>query len=101
MFHSMSETVFNVYIMANHRNTVLYIGMTDDLNKRAYEHREHIIKGFTQKYNCEKLVWYEAHPSRDSAFTRERQLKKWKRSWKERLIEQMNANWRDLAELML
>ncbi|WP_367271840.1 GIY-YIG nuclease family protein [Ponticaulis sp.] len=88
-------------MMANHRNTVLYIGMTDDINRRAYEHRNHLIKGFTHRYNCEKLVWFEGHSSRVSAFTRERQLKKWKRQWKESLIEQVNPEWRDLAETLL
>ena len=95
------EVVFSVYIMTNYRHTVLYIGMTDDINRRAYEHREHIIKGFTHLYNCEKLVWFEVHPSRESAFTRERQLKKWKREWKEQLIADMNPEWRDLAETLL
>ena len=97
----IDETIFCVYMMANERNTVLYIGMTDDLNKRAYQHREHLIKGFTDRYNCEKLVWFEAHPSREAAFTRERQLKKWKRAWKEELIEEMNPEWRDLASTLL
>lgn len=95
------EVIYSVYLMANEHNTVLYLGMTDDINRRAYEHREHLIKGFTSKYNCVKLVWFESHPSRESAFTRERQIKKWKRAWKEHLINQDNPEWRDLAEVLL
>ena len=95
------ETVYCVYIMSNERDTVLYIGMTDDLNRRAYEHREHLIKGFSDRYNCEKLVWFEGHPSRESAFIRERQMKKWKRAWKDRVIDQSNPRRVDLAETLL
>ncbi len=89
---------FAVYIMSNRRNGVLYTGMTDDLAKRAYEHRNHVIPGFTSKYNCEKLVWYEVHETRESAFARERRMKKWKRDWKIQLIEEMNPTWNDLFD---
>ncbi|MEM5516111.1 GIY-YIG nuclease family protein [Henriciella sp. AS95] len=92
---------FYVYIMTNKPGGVLYIGMTDDINRRAYEHREHILKGFTSKYNCETLVWYEAHETRESAFERERRIKKWERAWKVRLIEEMNPDWRDLADVLI
>ena len=92
---------FYVYIMTNKPDGVLYTGMTDDINRRAWEHREHIIKGFTSRYNCEILVWFEAHETRESAFNRERRMKEWKRAWKIRLIEETNPDWRDLADALL
>ena len=96
-----NEVIYCVYMITNAHHTVLYVGMTDDINRRAHEHREHLIEGFTDKYNCEKLVWFEGHPSRESAFVRERQIKKWKRVWKEDLINQENSEWRDLADVLL
>ena len=92
---------FYVYIMTNKRETVLYTGMTDDINKRAWEHREHVQRGFSHRYNCEFLVWFETHETRESAFQRERQIKKWNRAWKERLINEMNPEWRDLADTLI
>ncbi|MGB3624720.1 MAG: GIY-YIG nuclease family protein [Henriciella sp.] len=92
---------FYVYIMTNKPHGVLYTGMTDDINRRAYEHREHLIKGFASKYNCESLVWFETHETRRSAFDRERRIKEWQRAWKIRLIEEMNPEWRDLADTLL
>ena len=87
---------FFVYILASERNGTLYVGMTDDLLKRIWQHRNDVIPGFTQRYNVKMLVWYELHESRDSAFLRERRLKKWKRDWKLALVEQENPAWRDL-----
>jgi putative endonuclease len=87
---------FYVYILASRRNGTLYIGVTDDLPKRIWIHRAELLPGFTKRYGVKTLVWYEQHESRESAFTRERQLKKWNRAWKLRLIEQMNPAWRDL-----
>jgi putative endonuclease len=87
---------FFVYILASKRNGTLYIGMTDDLVKRVWQHRNDVIPGFTQRYGAKTLVWYELHDSRESAFTRERQMKKWNRNWKLELIEQANPSWRDL-----
>jgi putative endonuclease len=81
--------------------TVLYTGMTDDINKRAWEHREHTYRGFTHRYNCEFLVWFEMHETRESAVIRERQIKKCNRAWKERLINEMNPDWRDLADTLI
>jgi putative endonuclease len=72
--------------------------MTDDLARRTWEHRTGVVAGFTKKYGVRALVWYELHESRESAFQRERQLKKWNRAWKLRLIEQMNPQWGDLAD---
>ena len=89
---------FFVYIMASGRNGTLYIGMTDNLAARVHQHREGLMKGFTSQYGVKSLVWYEPHPSRQDAFTRERQLKKWNRAWKLELIEAMNPQWRDLYE---
>jgi putative endonuclease len=92
---------FFVYILASRRNGTLYIGMTDNLARRVWEHQSGAIPGFTKKYGVKLLVWYEAHDSRESAFRRERQIKKWNRAWKLRLIERVNRAWRDLtAELM-
>ncbi len=91
---------FYVYIVASARNGTIYIGMTDDLARRVWEHKEKINSGFTAKYGCDKLVWYETHDSRESAFTRERQLKEWRRSWKLMLIEAENPIWSDLCETL-
>ncbi len=91
---------FYVYIVASARNGTIYIGMTDDLARRIWEHKEKINAGFTAKYGCDKLVWYETHDSRETAFTRERQIKEWRRSWKLRLIETDNPIWRDLYETL-
>ena len=87
---------FYVYVLASARNGTLYIGMTDDLVRRVEQHRNGLIRGFTRRYDVKILVWFEQHESRESAFTRERQLKKWNRAWKLALIEQENNQWRDL-----
>ena len=89
---------FFVYILANKRNGTLYIGMTDDLVKRVWQHRNEVIPGFSKRYGVKTLVWHETHESRESAFARERQLKKWNRKWKLELIEGANSSWRDLAD---
>ncbi|CKK07734.1 GIY-YIG nuclease family protein [Neisseria meningitidis] len=83
-----------VYILASQRNGTLYIGVTSDLVQRIYQHREHLIEGFTLRYNVTMLVWYELHPTMESAITREKQLKKWNRAWKLQLIEENNVSWR-------
>ena len=89
---------FFVYILASKRNGTLYIGMTDDLAKRVWQHRENLIPGFTHRHGVKMLVWYESHQTRELAFTHERRLKKWNRSWKLALIEKKNPHWRDLWE---
>lgn len=86
-----------VYIMASGRNGTLYLGVTCDLPKRAWEHRKGVANGFTKEYGCKLLVWYEAYESLDAAKLRERQMKEWQRAWKINLIETMNPRWRDLA----
>jgi putative endonuclease len=89
---------FYVYILASCRNGTLYIGMTDDLARRIWEHQIGAVPGFTRDYGIKMLVWFERHESRESvAFRRERQLKKWNRIWKLDLIEKSNPAWRDLT----
>jgi putative endonuclease len=89
---------FYVYILASRKNGTLYIGMTDNLIQRVWMHRNGVVKGFTKKYGVRTLVWYEQHETRELAFTRERQLKRWNRIWKLELIERNNASWTDLYE---
>jgi len=89
---------FYVYILSSRRNGTLYIGMTDDLVRRTWLHREGSIPGFTKRYGVKTLVWYEQHASRESAFARERKMKKWNRAWKIRLIEETNSRWQDLYD---
>ena len=80
---------YYVYIMTNEHNTVLYTGVTRDLKKRVYQHKEKLVNGFTKKYNIRNLVYFEQHETMDSAITREKQLKKWRREWKINLIEKL------------
>jgi len=89
--------LYYVYILASERNGTLYIGVTNDLTRRIYEHKNNLIKGFTQKYNVHRLVWYESTNDINSALQREKQLKKWNRKWKLRLIEDTNNDWSDLS----
>ncbi len=87
---------FYVYLVTNKRYGTLYAGHTDDLVKRAWEHRTDARPGFTSRYRLKTLVWFEEHESRESAFARERAIKKWNRAWKLELIEKENPSWRDL-----
>jgi putative endonuclease len=87
---------FYIYIMASRRNGTLYIGMTDSLVIRVSQHKQNLTPGFTSKYGVHTLVWYHAFETREAAFRRERQIKKWKRAWKIELIEKSNPGWRDL-----
>lgn len=89
-----------VYIMASGRNGTLYIGATSDLVKRAWEHRNGIVSGFTKTHRCKRLVWYEACEDLQQARARELQMKKWKRLWKLSTIESLNPDWRDLYSLV-
>jgi len=91
-----NEKRFFVYILASQRNGTLYTGVTSDLLKRVSEHKEEIIKGFTSKYDVKTLVYFEPHSNADSAITREKRIKDWKRKWKLELIESFNPEWRDL-----
>lgn len=85
-----------VYMLASARNGTLYVGVTSDLVKRVYEHKAKLVKGFTSRYNVDKLVWFEQSDSIESAIAREKQLKEWKRAWKIELIEETNPYWNDL-----
>jgi len=87
-----------VYILASQRNGTLYIGVTSNLPKRVYEHRQHAVAGFTDRYGIHQLVWFEVHENMTSAISREKQLKKWNRAWKMKLIEEKNREWRDLYD---
>jgi putative endonuclease len=87
---------YYVYLLASKRNGTLYLGVTNDLVRRTWEHKEDFIKGFTSRYQVHYLVWYEIHESIEAAIRREKQLKKWNRAWKLRLIEQGNPAWIDL-----
>ncbi|SDB07296.1 GIY-YIG nuclease family protein [Bauldia litoralis] len=89
--------VFCTYLLASRRNGTLYVGMTDDLARRMWEHQTGAFPGFTRKYSVRTLVWFEVHQTREAAFTRERQIKKWNRRWKLDLIEAANPEWNDLA----
>lgn len=88
---------YYVYVMSS-LSGVLYIGFTSDLRKRVFEHKNDIVEGFTKKYRCHKLVYYETGDSYDGVLTREKQLKKWRREKKIILIEKMNPGWKDLAD---
>lgn len=90
-----------VYIMASARNGTLYIGVTSDLVKRVYEHRNGLVDGFTKRYGCKTLVWFEVHDRIDEAIRREKQMKEWKRGWKLRTIEADNPNWDDLFSALV
>jgi putative endonuclease len=82
--------------MTSRRNETLYTGVTSDLIKRMYEHKNGLVEGFTKKYAVHFLVWYEIQQTAETAFTREKQIKKWNRSWKLELIEKDNPEWHDL-----
>ena len=92
---------YYVYILTSQRNGTLYIGITNDLIKRVYEHKNNLIDGFTKKYAVHSLVYYEQYADIESAIIREKRLKKWNRKWKLELIEQDNPQWRDLYKDLL
>jgi len=85
-----------VYLLASRYKGTLYAGVTSDLLKRVYEHKQHLVDGFTKRYQVDKLVWFEIHESMESAISREKAIKKWRRAWKVRMIEDQNPRWRDL-----
>ena len=94
------EELFYIYILTNKNHTVLYIGVTSDLKRRLKQHKQKSNKGFTRKYNVEKLLYFESSPSVENAIKREKQLKKWNRAWKENLINEMNPDWNDLSWML-
>jgi putative endonuclease len=87
-----------VYILASQRNGTLYVGVTNDLARRVWEHKEEALEGFTKDYGVHNLVFYEFHETMHDPLTRERRIKKWRRQWKLDLIEQNNPQWRDLYQ---
>jgi putative endonuclease len=89
-----------VYIVTNRRNGTLYVGVTSDLPRRAFEHREGVIDGFTKRYGLKRLVYYEEFDDIRDAIQREKNMKHWPRAWKVRLIHAMNPDWSDLYEML-
>jgi putative endonuclease len=94
------ETIlaYYVYLLASRRHGTLYLGVTNNLVRRVYEHKTKVVPGFTKRYNVDRLVWFEIHDEILSAIAREKELKKWRRDWKIRLIEEQNPDWGDLCE---
>jgi putative endonuclease len=90
-----------VYILASDQNGTLYVGVTSDLIKRVWEHKNDLVHGFTRRYSVHDLVWYEMHDSMESAIAREKAIKEWKRHWKLELIERENPEWKDLYPTLL
>jgi putative endonuclease len=88
--------VYHVYLLASRKQGTLYLGVTRDLVRRVYEHKEKIIPGFTSRYAVDRLVWFECYDDPTNAIEREKDIKKWRRAWKIRLIEQDNPDWTDL-----
>ena len=92
------ERIYYIYILANKNNAVLYTGVTNDLVRRVYEHKNKLVEGFTKKYRINKLVYFEMFNKADDAIRREKQIKGWLRQKKLNLIDQMNPEWKDLSE---
>ena len=92
---------FYVYIICSKRTGTLYIGVTSNLIKRIYEHKNGLAEGFSKTYEVHRLVWYERHETAESAIVREKQIKKWNREWKLRLVDEFNPRWDDLYESLL
>ena len=93
----MSKTYY-IYLITNWNNKVLYTGVTNNLEKRVYQHKNKLIKGFTEKYNVNKLVYFEQTTDINSAIVREKEIKKWRREKKNKLVESKNKSWDDLSE---
>jgi putative endonuclease len=91
-----SEMAYYVYLLASKKHGTLYLGVTNDLIRRLYEHRSKEVEGFTSRHGVDKLVWFEIYENVMTAIAREKQLKKWRRDWKTRLIEEQNPGWVDL-----
>ena len=92
---------YYVYLLASRRRGTLYLGVTNDLVRRVYQHKEGLVEGFTRRYGVKTLVWFESTGSVEAAIQREKQLKNWKRDWKIALIEQGNPSWHDLYQDLL
>jgi putative endonuclease len=94
----MLDRSYFVYLLASRRNGTLYIGVTNDLVRRVWEHKQGLVEGFTKEYGVKQLVWFEQTESIESAIQREKQIKKWNRAWKLELIEKSNPAWKDLYD---
>ena len=90
-----------VYILASRMNGTLYIGVTSDLVRRVWEHKNDLVEGFTQRYGVHRLVWYELHETMEAAILQEKRLKEWRRAWKLRLIQRINPEWEDLYDRVI
>jgi len=99
--YPMEEKTYFIYIMAHKKNGVLYLGVTNDLVRRVYEHKNDLADGFTKKYKVHRLVYYETTHDIISAIQREKQMKKWYRKWKIDLIEKINPEWEDLYDKLV
>lgn len=94
----MDEKIYYVYLLTNWNHRVIYVGVTNNLQRRIYEHKNKIIQGFTEKYNINKLVYFETAIDIRAAIAREKQIKRWRRAKKTRLVETVNPDWLDLSE---
>ena len=92
---------FWVYILASRPGGTLYVGVTNDLVRRVHEHKSKILPGYTKQYGVDRVVWFEIYDDPATAISREKELKKWRRDWKIRLIEEQNPEWRDLYEMIV
>ncbi len=90
-----------VYLLASQRNGTLYVGVTSDLVKRTIRHKSHLVEGFTKTYRVDRLVWFELHPTMESAIRREKAIKEWRRTWKLALIQGGNPGWTDLFDSLV
>jgi putative endonuclease len=97
----MRKHLYFVYMLATSRNDTLYIGVTNDVLRRTWQHKNDLVRGFTKKYGVHILVWYETHADIHEAIAREKQIKGWNRAWKIRLIETHNSGWNDLYARLL
>ena len=96
----MREKVPCVYIVASRRNGAFYTGVMSDLPARIWQHKNRAVEGFSKRYGCQIPVWFEVHETMEAAIKREKHIKEWQRAWKLRLIEERNANWDDLYEIL-
>ena len=94
----VNERRYYVYLLTNWNNRVIYVGVTNDLTRRIYEHKNKLVEGFTKKYNVDKLVYFEETNDVNSALAREKEIKKWRREKKNNLVSAMNPHWNDLSE---
>jgi putative endonuclease len=94
----LNDENYYLYIIASKKNGTLYIGVTNDLVKRIYEHKQNAVNGFTKKYNVHTLVYYKVHRDIEETILKEKQMKKWNRKWKVRIIEEKNPEWKDLYD---